>query len=217
MCRNGIKIEQIENAIKLIKKYHLNLFGVFTHFSSADEINNKTQIQENIFLKCINEIKTYTSKAFRIHCSNSNAINLVNNNIYDIARIGIGIYGYVEKFKDNLQPVMSLYAKKISTRLLRTNDEIGYGGIFKVQKNDTYSNYDIGYGDGFFRLNERKKAKIKDGSFILGRVSMDSFSVKSEKDEICVFDNVSHLAKIHDTIEYEILTHLMPSIKRNII
>jgi alanine racemase len=217
MCRNGITIEQLEGAINLIQKYHLNLFGVFTHFSSADEINTKTEIQEIIFLKSIDKIKTYTSKVFRIHCSNSNAINIVNNKLYDIARIGIGIYGYVKKFKKNLQPIMSLYAKRISTRKLTINNKIGYGGIFKVQKNGTYSNYDIGYGDGFFRLNERKKAKIQDGSYILGRVSMNSFSVKSEEDEICVFDNVLHLAKVHDTIEYEILTHLMPTINRIIV
>ena len=46
---------------------------------------------------------------------------------------------------------------------------------------------------------------------------MDSFSVFGDENTICVFSNVSHLANIHNTIEYEILTHLMPHIKRTIV
>ncbi len=217
MCRNGINIDEITQAIILLKKYSLNLFGVFTHFACADEINDTTSIQEQKFQTCITQIKQLYTKPFRIHCSNSNGVNKVNNDLYDIARIGIGLYGYVEQFQNELLPVMSLYANKISTRKLVANEKIGYGGVYCVDEQNIYSNYDIGYGDGFFRLNERKKAHVQNGLEILGRVSMDSFTLQSNEYEICVFNNVSHLAKVHDTIEYEILTHLMPTIKREIV
>jgi hypothetical protein len=42
-------------------------------------------------------------------------------------------------------------------------------------------------------------------------------SVESSDEEVCVFDNVTHLAQVHNTIKYEILTNLKPSIKRVII
>jgi len=74
-----------------------------------------------------------------------------------------------------------------------------------------------GYGDGFFRTNERKKIKIKNNKEILGRISMDSFSLLGDDNIVCVFDDVTHIAKVHDTIDYEILTHLFPNIKREII
>jgi alanine racemase len=46
---------------------------------------------------------------------------------------------------------------------------------------------------------------------------MDSLSVQGDDDEICIFDDATYLAKIHDTIHYEILTHLSSTIKRVII
>jgi alanine racemase len=220
MSRNGIQISQIDEAINLIKKYNLNLKGVFTHFCCADEQNDTTSKQEKIFDESIKKIKQLIDTPFRTHCANSAASHKIDNSKYDIARIGIGLYGYIdiEKYSKNLKPVLSLYANKISTRILNINDSIGYGATYKVtQNNFKVSNYDIGYGDGFFRLNERKKAKIKDQREILGRVSMDSLSVQGDDDEICIFDDATYLAKIHDTIHYEILTHLSSTIKRVII
>jgi len=51
----------------------------------------------------------------------------------------------------------------------------------------------------------------------LGNISMDNMSINSTKDEICLFDDVKPLAKLHNTISYEILTSLSPSIKRVIV
>ncbi len=214
MGRNGVQVFQIQQALEYIKQNDLILYGVFTHFCCADEDIDKTKEQEEIFLNAVDKIKQKIQKSFRIHCANSNGVAVVNNSLYDIARIGIGFYGYVEQYSNYLKPVLSLYANKISSRTLNIGDAIGYGSIYKVDKKSIFSNYDIGYGDGFFRLNERKTATIKNGKPILGRVSMDSLTVESVDDEICIFDNVSTLAKVHDTIEYEILTHLQSYIKR---
>ena len=79
------------------------------------------------------------------------------------------------------------------------------------------STYDVGYGDGFLRINENQDYYTPNGSKILGRVSMDSMSIDCIDDEICLFDDVKELAKIHNTIYYEILTSLKPSISKEII
>ncbi len=55
------------------------------------------------------------------------------------------------------------------------------------------------------------------GYKILGRVSMDNLSINSQDEEVCIFDDVRQLAKIHDTITYEIITTLNPNIKKEII
>ncbi len=218
MSRNGILVSQIKEAITLIKENELILNGVFTHFSSADEANDCTINQEKIFQNAIKEIKTYINTPFRIHCCNTASVHKVDNDLYDIARIGIGMYGYSKAAKDNVKPILSLYANKISSRMLNTGDSVGYGGAFKIKQDNTMvSNYDIGYGDGFFRVNETQNVLIENGKSILGKVSMDSFSVFGKDDEICVFSNASALSKVHNTIEYEILTHLLPRIKRIVI
>ena len=218
MSRNGICSSQIDKALHLISENNLILNGVFTHFCCADEDNDTTLKQEKQFIKAIEQIKAKVTKSFRIHCSNTAGVHKINHNLYDMVRIGIGMYGYSKPAQKNLKPIMSLWANKISTRVLKKNDGVGYGSTYMVKKDNVkVSNYDIGYGDGFFRVNERQKAYVQNGKQILGRISMDSFSLESDDDKICVFNNVSELSELHDTIEYEILTHLLPRIKRIII
>lgn len=76
------------------------------------------------------------------------------------------------------------------------------------------STYDVGYGDGFLRLNGEKEYFTPKGYKILGKVSMDNLSINSSDEEVCIFDDVTKLAKIHDTITYEITTTLMPGIEK---
>lgn len=220
MCRNGIFLSQIDEALAIIKKRDLVLHGVFTHFSSADESDEITYAQEKLFLEAVNIIKSKIDTDFRIHCANSAGVHKVNNELYDIARVGIGLYGYLdfEDIKDKVKPVLSFHAKKISTRTLNKGDAVNYGGTYKVpHDNFVVSNYDVGYGDGFFRLNERKKAYTTKNKEILGRVSMDSLSVEGDDENICIFDNARALALVHDTIHYEILTNIHADVPKFIV
>lgn len=220
MCRNGVFPSQIKEALEIIKQRDLKLHGVFTHFSSADEDDEITYAQEKVFLDAVNTIKENIDTPFRIHCANSAGAHKVSNDLYDIARIGIGLYGYLDfdDVKDQVEPVLSLHAKKISTRTLNKGDAINYGATYKVpHDNFVVSNYDVGYGDGFFRLNERKKAYTNQNKEILGRVSMDSLSVEGDDEDICIFDNARALAKVHDTIHYEILTNIHADVPKFII
>ena len=79
------------------------------------------------------------------------------------------------------------------------------------------STYDIGYGNGFFRLDENKRFKISDGRDILGRVSMNNLALEGNDDKICIFDDVRELAKLHGTITYEILCRIDSIITKRII
>ena len=79
------------------------------------------------------------------------------------------------------------------------------------------STYDLGYGDGFLRLNERNSYITPKGYKVLGRVSMDNLSLNTDEKEVCIFDDVTTLAKEHDTISYEITTTLSPYIKKEIV
>ncbi len=138
-----------------------------------------------------------------------------------IVRIGIGAYGYhtAEMPLDiALKPVASLWASKISTRNLKKGEKIGYGGATVVAKKSIFSTYDVGYGDGLFRLGrDMPKLHCASGEEILPVMSMDCFSCNSDKEEICVFSDVSEFARVFNTIPYTILTHLSPFIPRVIV
>ena len=222
MHRNGILKEELLDAIKLIDNYNLVLNGVFTHFSNAFENDGSMESQKDIFDDIKKKIKQdYPSRKIRFHCASSPGIFRLDNNDYDIARVGIAMYGYVDLpyniDRPNLKPVLSLWSEKISERSVERGEGIGYGQAFKTKENMIISTYDIGYGNGFFRLDESKKSKISDGRKILGRVSMNNFAIEGNDKEVCVFDNVENLARVHRTISYEILCRLDPGIERKVI
>lgn len=224
MHRNGITTETLEEAILGISKNKLNLTGVMTHYRSADELSCDFFWQRSVFKEVKKEVIRICEKLFlpipKLHSANSSALFRIKNNDDDLVRVGIAQYGYLETniIFDNpkLKPVMSLWADKISTREIKKEQKVGYGGVYKSEKNMKISTYDIGYGDGFFRLNGTKKYLTPKGYEILGRVSMDNLSINSEDEEICLFDDVRELANINETITYEITTKLMPHIKREI-
>jgi alanine racemase len=219
MHRNGIEPEELQQAISLIEKYKLNLKGVFTHFADANNKNNSIYMQKDKFDQTVLRIsKLVKLNKIRIHCSSSSGLFRFDNSEYDLVRIGIAIYGYIGLSigfnKPILKPILSLWGEKISTRILKKDDSVGYGGAYTAKDDMEISTYDVGYADGFFRLNERKKAVLSNGNPVLGRVSMESFSTIGAEAKVCVFNDVTELAKIHDTTIYEILVSVSYRINR---
>lgn len=221
MNRNGVSVEEVPEALRIISAKSLRLKGVFTHFSAADENEVLTREQELRFQESLAEITRSGNRTKLVfHCANSAASIGGLLNSYDMYRIGIAAYGYNPTGTDfELLPVMSLYAERMSKRVLNRGESVGYGSdAFRVEEDGyTVGTYDLGYGDGFRRVGANADLTVENGVCVLGRVSMDSFSANSSQDLLCVFKNCSRLAEFHNTIEYEILTSLSPSIRRIIV
>ena len=229
MNRNGIQASEISEFVELILHRGLNLIGVFSHNGYGDDIDEEFERTQERFALIKQEIKELAQKyGFplpRFHSlSSSGAIReAMNNNINDdLVRIGIAAYGYLDVAFENpisakLRKVAALYADRISTRVLPQNARIGYSGCTKMDSKNIVSTYDIGYGDGFFRVSERHKVYTAKGYQILPRLSMDCFSCMCDESRICVFDDANTIAQAFGTINYEILTHLSPFIKLTII
>ena len=220
MHRNGILMSELSQALTIIKQKKLNLFGVFTHFRSADELSSELFWQ----IKNFQEVKRVVlNRGFRprFHSHNSAALLRSSNFSEDIARVGIAMYGYNEVPKifntPTLKPVLSLWAKRVSTRELKKGQRVGYGGDFIAPKDMQISTYDIGYGDGLFRGSSKSSLIVAEGLPILGRVSMDFISLESTKDEVCIFNDALQVAKHFNTISYEITTSLKANLKRVIV
>ena len=224
MHRNGISKNQLKEAIQGLSSQNLNLTGVMTHHRSADKLSCEYYWQRSEFKLIKEEVIKICEQLFlplpMFHSCNSAALFRTANFDDDFARAGIATYGYIENDlafdKIDLRPVLSLWGEKISTRVLRKNQAIGYGGTYKAYKNVTVSTYDIGYGDGFLRINENQHYQTPKGYKVLGRVSMDSLSLDSDDEKVCIFDDAKPLAKIHNTISYEIITTLSTELEREI-
>jgi alanine racemase len=220
MHRNGISMDEIETALKLIKKHTLKLEAVFTHHRSADELSSEWFWQNENFKEVKKRVLASGYSDIKFHSANSASLFRYDEFGEDMARVGIAAYGCMELPHpidvEGFKPVLSLYASKISSRELKKGEHIGYGATYEADKDCVVSNYDFGYGDGFLRVcsNNFKTPHAKE---LVGRISMDNSSFLSDDDELLVFDDAREVAKSANTISYEVLTSLKPYIKREIV
>jgi len=218
MHRFGISPRDLYFALNLIKNRGMRLRGFFTHFRESDEVSSTLFTQQKLFQSLKENVIDYCFNDLNIHSKNSGAVfrsgNIIKN---EMVRVGISSYGYLSGDKalkfPKLKPVLSLWAEKIGElKHIDKSFKIGYNGLSKAENNKKISIYDIGYSDGFRRLPDNiiqnNIFKTVNGSQILGKVSMDSIIINSDLEKIEIFNSVSKLANIFDTIEYEILTSL---------
>jgi alanine racemase len=231
MHRNGVSFEELEESFNLCKFQGLHVEGVFTHHRSADELSSEWFVQEQEF-KRIKEkaqaiAKIEAIENLRFHSQNSAALFRAGESLHDMVRVGIAIYGCLDKndviYKDGsslhvnaLKPVLSLHASKISSRILKAGARIGYGGTYTAIADMQVGNYDLGYADGLLRTASNKFVTPK-GYKSLGRISMDNVNLDCNDEEVCIFDDANSFAQSAGTIGYEVLTSMREYIKRSIV
>lgn len=226
MHRNGLFEDEFEEALEIVIKNSLQLKGVFTHFRSVDEVDSEYFWQMQIYTKLAKIMKekilTCKLEIPPFHSCNSSALLRKKGALCDdYARCGIASYGYSHMHPSfgvfDLKPVLSLWGEKLSSREIKKNQKVGYGGIYCASNDEVVSAYDIGYGDGFFRSDGLGELYCASKEAIIGRSSMDSIFIKSDKDTVCIFNDAYALAKHFNTITYEITTKLSASIKRVVV
>jgi alanine racemase len=221
MHRNGIHISELIKALQLIREKELVLKGVMTHNRSADELSSELFWQQKNFKEVRAIIKEFGFFNIRYHSFNSASSLRLDCKRERLIRIGIGAYGYSELPAIypslDLRPVLSLWAKRVSTRTVEDGERIGYGGSFIAPKKMRVSTYDLGYGDGWMRNASLEPFVTAEKLPILGRVSMDYISVESDKEELCIFDDALKAGKQLKTISYELMTQLHGDMERIVI
>lgn len=229
MNRNGIEQDEVLEALYLIKNKNLRLIGVFMHNAYGDSNGNNDEniaadfiLLQNNFKKIKKIVIEFTSKYNlpkpRFHSLSSSGAIKLNSIDDDLVRIGIAMYGYLcieGEISKQLQPIAEIWSNKISQRFLKKGSKIGYEGKSIINKDCIVSNYDIGYGDGLFRLNENHNDLFtKEGFKILPRMSMDSTSIISNKKKVCILYDAQIFAEVFGTISYEILCKISPFMQR---
>ena len=221
MHRNGIAMSEIEEALGEIKQRELHLKGVMSHNRSADELSSELFWQQKQFEEVKRRVGEFGFGDVRFHSFNSASSLRLNCSTQEMIRLGIGAYGYSELptlyTTLNLKPVLSLWANRVSTRVLKKGERVGYGGTLTAPREMIVSTYDLGYGDGWMRSSTIKPFITAEGLPILGRVSMDYISLESSKDKICIVDNALLAGRQVGTISYEIMTQLSTEIERRIV
>ncbi|MHB9946801.1 alanine racemase [Clostridium botulinum] len=173
--------ESVEDVYKISKLPNIEIEGIFSHFSSADESDKDyTFYQMNKYNAFINKLEEKNIQVPIKHIANSAAIIDLENAHLDAVRAGIIMYGYypsnyVLRNNINLKPVMSLKTSIVHIKKVSSGEYISYGRTFKTKRESIIATLPIGYADGYNRLLSNKGKVIVNGKLapVIGRVCMD--------------------------------------------
>ena len=215
MHRNGVAIDEVRAACEEALAHGLQICGAFTHFRSAEELSSDYFVQRQNFAAAKAVVREICGDGLVFHSHNSAATERFGELADEYVRVGIAAYGYAQ-FDESLglKRVASLWAHKVSGRVLKKGQCAGYGAKFCTSEDMQIAVYDLGYGDGLLRYAGEGELKTAGGQRLLGKMSMDSFCCEDAGDKICVFDDARVWADFFGTISYDVLTKLSPSISR---
>lgn len=219
--------KSVEEVVEISKLNNINITGVFTHFSNADEEDKSyahNQIEKFKFF--IEELDKRKVNLGVKHISNSASIIDMEDAHYNAIRPGIILYGYypsdyINKNKLKLMPALSLKCQIIHVKELPKGEYIGYGRKFRTERDSVIATLPIGYADGYIRGLYGKVSVIINGKLapVVGKICMDQCMVDVTDigpvkvgDEVLLLgeengikNNADNIAEMLDTINYEIL------------
>ncbi|PHV69817.1 alanine racemase [Sporanaerobium hydrogeniformans] len=219
--------QSIEEVKKIAELPHINMEGIFTHFSTADEEDiTYTKNQWSIFEGFLKELNEVGIDLPVIHAANSAATMCHPYTHLNMVRPGIILYGYYpssylqNKILD-LRPAMTLKSQVVHVKELPEGHYVGYGRKFYTKQKTKIATIPIGYADGYSRRLAGKGKVLIHGQFapIVGNICMDQFMVDvthikgvKVEDEVVIFGKqgdktipIEELAIALETINYEIM------------
>ena len=243
MHRIGERYEDMDRILSIFRLPGLSIRGVFSHLCAADELcEEKLRFTEQQIAAFNGVIEALHKNGFTDLCTHLQASHGVLNHselCYDLARIGIALYGADRGLvgssgkKLDLRPVLSLKARVVSLRDIHKGEGIGYGLTYTAQRDMRLATISIGYADGLSRgLSNRGSALIGGKRVpIVGRLCMDQLMVdvsdvpdikpgaeavfigRSGQDEISALE----VAELLDTIPHEVLSGLGARLQRIVV
>ncbi|PIQ42977.1 MAG: alanine racemase [Gammaproteobacteria bacterium CG11_big_fil_rev_8_21_14_0_20_46_22] len=220
MGRLGFLPEEFPEALKRAEAITKDLV-LFSHLANADQPDHpRNQAQIDLFLALTKDLPYPRSLA------NSAGLIALPGIHFDWLRPGIMLYGASPLENQSakslgLKPAMSLYARVIVIKTLKTGDYVGYGSRYRCDKETTVAVLGVGYGDGLSRVLDEAAHVMILGQVcpIIGRVSMDLITVDITGCNVKIGDaamfwgeglDVAEMAASANTIAYEILVHVSP-------
>lgn len=230
MNRLGFLPHEIDQLINRLKQTNaIYVSSVFSHLAGSDELlhDDFTKDQIAVFIKCCNQLSNKLGYTFIRHILNSAGIERFAEAQMDMVRLGIGMYG-ISGVEDNksLKQVSSLKSYVSQIKYVAKGESIGYSRKGNANEEMTIAIVPIGYADGFNRrlsngvghvlINGNRAAVVGNICMDMCMVDISGLSVKPG-DDVEIFGDtirINDLAKLLDTIPYEIMTSISRRVKR---
>ncbi len=234
MHRQGIMPKELPRAVEIVSANPLlRAEGVCSHLADADG-DDEAMTQQQI--RTWNDVTEKWRAAFPhtkyFHLSATAGIRFAEKIDANVGRLGIGLYG-ISDVISGLHPALSMKTTITGLRTIQEGERVGYGFSWKAGRETCVATIPAGYYEGVDRRLSNKGFVFARGKEcpIIGRVSMnmttvdvtDVFDVK-EGDEVEVIstkhqapNSIEHIAKLCDTIPYDILVHIPTTLRRVVV
>lgn len=178
---------------ELAKNENLEICGIFTHFSSADEelmngniikgyeaFGGYTWMQLDRFKKIVKTIEDSGINVGIKHAANSAAALKFPEAYFDAVRAGVIIYGLMPNgsIDPRFTPAMQFDSSVTHIHKVNPGERISYGATFEAEREMLIATVAAGYADGFERAYGGCFVKIGGKLYPqVGRICMDQFMV----------------------------------------
>jgi alanine racemase len=229
-------VEAFEIARMIDQDDRLELQGVFTHFSVADEDALFTRTQNDALMSFVEALDAEGIRPRLLHAANTAAAFELPESRHDMCRVGLGIYGLRPRSDIgtgiDLVPAMRVVSHVSYVRDLPEGARPSYGRRKPLDSSGSVVTIPIGYADGVHRsLSETGSVLINGERFpFAGTVTMDMSIVDVGSSEVLVGDEVVLMgrqgretitphewADLLGTISYEIVCDFGPRLTRRYI
>ncbi len=237
--RLGIALEDLPEAVSLIKSSNLMLEGIYSHLADAENPENQfTLDQIDKLQEAVRLIKNLGIEPQIEHIGASAASLVQPSGRLGLTRFGISLYGLwpdreIEKVVNfQLRPALSWKTMVAQVKKVKSGETIGYGRTFKAIKDMKIAVLPVGYYEGYSRALSNKEVVLIGGQKapIVGRICMNMTMVdisgvsaqagdevvligKQGKEEI----TAEMMAEWTDTINYEIVARINPELPRVLV
>lgn len=194
MSRLGIVCKdncyQIEEIKAIYALEHLQVEGIFSHFSVSDDLKTEardfTCHQIVLFERVLADLKAAGIEPGLTHLQNSYGILNYGKLEYDYVRPGLLFLGATSDdsipiaSKPDFQPIMQLKANISMVKTLSEGDCVSYGRNFRGSAGTKIATVSIGYADGYPRIISNTKAQVLihgQRCEIVGNICMDQLMV----------------------------------------
>jgi len=226
MGRLGFYNEQLEAVLEAVGHHpNVHLRGIMSHFATADEPESeKVENQWESF----GRIQRQFPDAIDRHIANTGGALFYDNDLFNMVRFGIGIYGYPPGGVaiEGLKPAMIWKSYLAQVKPIKKDMTVSYLARWKAPHDGYLGVIPVGYGDGYPRNISGKATVTINGKEYpqVGVVTMDYIMVFLDQDqppvdsEVVIMGNAGNtatdIANLMDTINYEIICRLTDRVER---
>lgn len=231
MHRLGFMPSEVDELIQKLKEdKRVKVVSLLSHMATSDspEHVDFAKKQISIFEKAVEAFTSHLDANIIAHLLNTSGISNFPETMFDMVRLGIGLYGISndEKERKHLQRVAQLRSVISQIRIIPKGDSVGYGRSFIAERETKVATIPVGYADGIRRSWGNNKGWVTingERAPIIGRICMDMLMVDcttlncSEGDEVILIGDdpsVYDMSQILETIPYEIISTLSHRLKR---